>query len=502
MEVLKTFCRLFKKGLMVKENRTGRKNKFYKGNTRNFTEIREKKEKLHSWNKSSKFSNLSNFNNKVVGEEEEIKKDWKNDTTNNSTHSLRIASIDILSDQLSDLKKFGSTKKQIITVDAVKFDIQNPFEFPRQQESEEMPEPEVSQFRATQRLINPNEALLDENNNAILLQTAISQSSSYEGDITDFEENRIIESIVRLRDILSDESDEDYTQTDYSTSEYSLLTPSDGLVSTVDEDIPRAEVVAATLDQIQQLLEEAQANNDMIEAEAAWANLDNVEPGSLFTRACRALIRLPFIFLRAAVMGIWELNMMIFKIPLHLFYFIQGTFYGIATIFAGSSSPARQIEENEQLELISQSTQNDDDSNIVDEEGQQQRQTCESEEITFEENIEFDRCSTELNGISEYNESLGGCIDHESSEYEGEEFGKGYIRLSEAQALQNSSSPSRYFSTYAPSNLSDVETFRTFFEPPSQILIASERDESLDTRAPMPLYDLHRRQGNCDNQEF
>uniref|UniRef100_A0A914Y1X5 Uncharacterized protein n=1 Tax=Panagrolaimus superbus TaxID=310955 RepID=A0A914Y1X5_9BILA len=266
------------------------------------------------------------------------------------------------------------------------------------------------------------------------------------------------------------------------------------LTSPISEDIPRAEVVAATLDHIQILLEEAEANNAL--GESLWANLNTEEPASLIARGFRSLIRFPFFVLKTSVIGIWNFNVLLFKIPLIPFYVLQKTFYGIATFFA---PPIEEAESSEELNV--EITQND---NSFDEGGQRQAAGSEAaSETGFEDLYEFDRCSTELNGISEYNESIAGCLDHEPPESEKDEEVKkeGFVQLSEARPFQNSSFPRRYFSTYAPdlniSDMSDVESFRAFYEPPSRILESPERHD-IDEAAPLPLYNLHERQGRND----
>uniref|UniRef100_A0A914P5Z9 Uncharacterized protein n=1 Tax=Panagrolaimus davidi TaxID=227884 RepID=A0A914P5Z9_9BILA len=120
-------------------------------------------------NKPSKIPDFSNLINDKT-ENEEFKKLWKtnsfSNTINGSTHSLRIAAYENLAKTDSfngskneDLQKVKSdsikNEKQIFT--AGTFVIQNPFEFPRQ-ENGGAKVPEVSSFKASQRLLNPNKA--------------------------------------------------------------------------------------------------------------------------------------------------------------------------------------------------------------------------------------------------------------------------------------------------------------------------------------------------------
>uniref|UniRef100_A0AC35GFS6 Uncharacterized protein n=1 Tax=Panagrolaimus sp. PS1159 TaxID=55785 RepID=A0AC35GFS6_9BILA len=123
-----------------------------------------------SFKNSSKICNFKSFNNEI--KEEKDKNGWQKDISStkidSSTISLHIAAYEnsseaVISDSFNDKNINGpkneainklENEKQIFTA-VSKLVIQNSFEFPRQQ-SDEISEPEVSQFKASQRLFSPN----------------------------------------------------------------------------------------------------------------------------------------------------------------------------------------------------------------------------------------------------------------------------------------------------------------------------------------------------------
>uniref|UniRef100_A0A914Q4Y3 Exophilin 5 n=1 Tax=Panagrolaimus davidi TaxID=227884 RepID=A0A914Q4Y3_9BILA len=129
----------------------------------------ERRENPLHLKKPSEISDFSNLINDKT-ENEESKKPWKknsySNTINSSTIFLHIAAYENLAKTDSfngskneDLQKGKSdsfkNEKQIFTAET--FVIQNSFEFPRQ-ENEGTKVPEVSNFKASQRLLNPNKA--------------------------------------------------------------------------------------------------------------------------------------------------------------------------------------------------------------------------------------------------------------------------------------------------------------------------------------------------------
>uniref|UniRef100_A0AC34G6L0 Uncharacterized protein n=1 Tax=Panagrolaimus sp. ES5 TaxID=591445 RepID=A0AC34G6L0_9BILA len=122
-------------------------------------DLKAKKESS-SWKKSNK--HLSpNFlhRNKESDEKHEFK---KSKNSNNSTLSLHIAAYEDSVDADSDDSNAGETEvlkninERKALIDSSSF-FKNSFEFPRQQGEDGNKHPEVMQFKASQRLRNPNE---------------------------------------------------------------------------------------------------------------------------------------------------------------------------------------------------------------------------------------------------------------------------------------------------------------------------------------------------------
>uniref|UniRef100_A0A914Q9W0 Uncharacterized protein n=1 Tax=Panagrolaimus davidi TaxID=227884 RepID=A0A914Q9W0_9BILA len=122
----------------------------------------EEKGKLRSWNKSSKASTFTTLNE----DNNDLKKRWKNKNylkiTNKSTLSLHIAAYEnsneaIASDLFDDENIEGLKKEKLGSIKTSKHcfidRLMNPFDFPRQQNENQRIEPEVAQFKASQRLL-------------------------------------------------------------------------------------------------------------------------------------------------------------------------------------------------------------------------------------------------------------------------------------------------------------------------------------------------------------
>uniref|UniRef100_A0A914PAV6 Uncharacterized protein n=1 Tax=Panagrolaimus davidi TaxID=227884 RepID=A0A914PAV6_9BILA len=122
----------------------------------------EEKGKLQSWNKSSKASTIKTLNE----DNNDLKKRWNNknilNITSKSNLSLYIAAyknstVAVASNLLVNENTEGLKEEKLRSIKTSKHcftdRLKNPFEFPRQQNENQRNEPEVAQFKASQRLL-------------------------------------------------------------------------------------------------------------------------------------------------------------------------------------------------------------------------------------------------------------------------------------------------------------------------------------------------------------
>uniref|UniRef100_A0AC34GYG2 Uncharacterized protein n=1 Tax=Panagrolaimus sp. ES5 TaxID=591445 RepID=A0AC34GYG2_9BILA len=116
-------------------------------------------------NKSTKIDQYSDSLNLYDEAEKDVEK-YKNNNINKSTLSLHISAYENSIESNGDntvltgknAQKMQNSKH--LFADSI---IQNPFEFPRQQKEGKSVDPEMMQFKASQKLLNPNESLASNN---------------------------------------------------------------------------------------------------------------------------------------------------------------------------------------------------------------------------------------------------------------------------------------------------------------------------------------------------